>query len=248
MLDAYARPDLYDADHARYDEDVAFYVSRASEARVVLELGAGTGRVTLPMSDAGARVIAVDRSAPMLEVLARRAGGAVETRCEDFCARTWKAAKFDLAVAANDTLSRCDAPSRVLRALWTAAAPGARLVFDVYVATAAVRRLDWRPLRREVEVDGRRFTVEERVTWDGVALRTRAAWTSADERVVLAGASRLATAGAWRRWLRATGWEVLAEHADFDGTTARRSDVKRVWTAQPLGCGPVACQLGDGHR
>jgi SAM-dependent methyltransferase len=235
VLDAYARPDLYDADHARYDEDVAFYVSRASEARVVLELGAGTGRVTLPMSAAGARVIAVDRSAPMLEVLARRAGGAVETRCEDFCARSWRAATFELAVVANDTLSRCEAPSRVLRALRTAAAPGGRLVFDVYVATAAVRRLDWRPHRREVDVDGRRFTVEERVTWDGVALRTHAAWTNGDERVVLVGASRLVSAGTWRGWLRAAGWEIVAEHADFDGTPARRSDVKRVWTARPRG-------------
>jgi len=50
--------------------DVAFYVDeagRAGEGREVLEVGSGTGRLTLPLARAGHRVIGVDQSSAMLQ-------------------------------------------------------------------------------------------------------------------------------------------------------------------------------------
>lgn len=56
-----------------FPDDVAFYRSRLPRAGAsVLELGCGTGRVTLPLASAGAHVFGIDHSAAMLEVLERK--------------------------------------------------------------------------------------------------------------------------------------------------------------------------------
>jgi SAM-dependent methyltransferase len=72
----------YDSIAELYDEDmgasapagdVDFYLAHARDAGgPVLELGCGTGRITLPLSAAGCRVIGADRSPAMLQVLRRK--------------------------------------------------------------------------------------------------------------------------------------------------------------------------------
>jgi ubiquinone/menaquinone biosynthesis C-methylase UbiE len=58
----------YDLEHAGLTADVALYVELARGAGgPVLELGCGTGRVLAPLVRAGATVVGVDCSAPMLE-------------------------------------------------------------------------------------------------------------------------------------------------------------------------------------
>lgn len=61
-------------------EDIPFYVDLAREAaragQAVLELGCGTGRVTLPIAQAGVEIVGLDNAAPMLDVARRKAGGA----------------------------------------------------------------------------------------------------------------------------------------------------------------------------
>jgi len=72
--DAYAP--FYDWENARTlgRRDVPFWTRIASDAiGPVLELGCGTGRVTLPIARAGIHIVGVDRSAPMLERAQRRA-------------------------------------------------------------------------------------------------------------------------------------------------------------------------------
>jgi SAM-dependent methyltransferase len=67
--ETYARyADIYDALFDGLHEDVAFYLARAGEPGVgrVLELGAGTGRVTKALLEAGHRVTAIDLSPEML--------------------------------------------------------------------------------------------------------------------------------------------------------------------------------------
>ncbi len=66
----YARiADLYDA-FVRSDIDMPFWLNEAQQTNgEVLELMAGTGRVTLPLVKAGVRLTCVDFSSEMLEVL-----------------------------------------------------------------------------------------------------------------------------------------------------------------------------------
>jgi ubiquinone/menaquinone biosynthesis C-methylase UbiE len=60
---------FYDWENARTlgRRDVPFWRTLAGQARgPVLELGCGTGRISLPLGRAGVRLVGVDRSAPML--------------------------------------------------------------------------------------------------------------------------------------------------------------------------------------
>lgn len=60
-------PPLYDAHHKLYQEDIPFWLGLAAEAGdPILELGCGTGRVSLPLAHAGYTVYALDRDATML--------------------------------------------------------------------------------------------------------------------------------------------------------------------------------------
>jgi SAM-dependent methyltransferase len=61
-------------------DDIPFYVDLAREAAAaglrVLELGCGTGRVTIPIAEAGVEITGLDNSPPMLAVAERKARAA----------------------------------------------------------------------------------------------------------------------------------------------------------------------------
>src|SRR6185436_9322173 len=70
---------IYDPWSRSVVEDVEFYVAEARKAvgraggGPVVELGVGTGRIAIPVAEAGVAVIGVDSSAGMLEVCRARA-------------------------------------------------------------------------------------------------------------------------------------------------------------------------------
>ena len=82
-----AMADLYDLAYGDYVEDIDFYenLARATDGPV-LELGVGTGRVAIPLAQAGHDVVGVDQSASML-VRARENLAAVRLR--RVCGKTW---------------------------------------------------------------------------------------------------------------------------------------------------------------
>jgi len=66
---------FYDWENAQTVQrrDVAFWQRLAAAADgPVLELGCGTGRITVPVARDGSRVVGIDRSAPMLDRAARK--------------------------------------------------------------------------------------------------------------------------------------------------------------------------------
>ena len=66
-------PAYYAQTYARRSEDVAYYTDLARRARgPILEYGIGSGRIAIPMARAGATVVGIDHSRPMLGELARR--------------------------------------------------------------------------------------------------------------------------------------------------------------------------------
>jgi ubiquinone/menaquinone biosynthesis C-methylase UbiE len=63
--------DLYDA-YARTDFDVPFFCEEAEGCTNVLELMSGTGRLSIPLLEAGVPLSCLDSSAEMLAVLRRK--------------------------------------------------------------------------------------------------------------------------------------------------------------------------------
>jgi SAM-dependent methyltransferase len=80
MSDIYRRPDEYDLEHVGDEEDVIFYVglARSLHPKSVLELACGTGRITVPLAEEGARsgftVVGLDSEANMLKQARDKAG------------------------------------------------------------------------------------------------------------------------------------------------------------------------------
>jgi SAM-dependent methyltransferase len=76
--------EAYDGSPEIPQEDIPFYVDLAKEVAAsgqsVLELGCGTGRITIPIALAGVDVVGLDRSHFMLEVARRKSQGIKNVR------------------------------------------------------------------------------------------------------------------------------------------------------------------------
>lgn len=129
--------DLYDLEHADYIEDVELLLELADLGEgPILELGCGTGRVLLPLAEAGYEVTGVDSSQPMLDVAASRshqAGLPVSLVNGDMSRiAAIPGGPFGMVIASLNSIMHLDAPGQ--RSMVTSAhgalAPGGRLVID----------------------------------------------------------------------------------------------------------------------
>jgi SAM-dependent methyltransferase len=68
LAQLYTHPDDFDLEHLGESEDVEFYVNLAKRLRPrrILELACGTGRVTIPLAEAGFEVVGVDNEPEMV--------------------------------------------------------------------------------------------------------------------------------------------------------------------------------------
>jgi SAM-dependent methyltransferase len=74
MVNAYDWPDYYDWTSTGLDHDLTYYVELAQQTGgPVLELGCGTGRITLAIARAGIKVVGLDLSSAMLAKAKRKA-------------------------------------------------------------------------------------------------------------------------------------------------------------------------------
>ena len=146
----YADAALYDYEYRRRRADVQWYRDLARRvlggAGSVLELGCGSGRVSVPLARDGHRVVALDQSQPMLDALeARRARlpAAVRERIEavrgdlrDFALRR----RFPLVIAAFNVLEHLYTRVELeacLRAVRRHLAPDGLFAFDVQLPDPA---------------------------------------------------------------------------------------------------------------
>lgn len=140
-VDLYADAELYDLVHDGYRDDLGFYRRLADDhGGPVLEIGAGSGRVTRELALAGHAVVAVEPAAAM------RARGVARLARDGLAERvTWVAAdvrelalasRFALAIApfhALMHLERLDDQDAALRRLRDHLRPGGAFATDVYV-------------------------------------------------------------------------------------------------------------------
>ncbi len=135
--------DVYDSIYSHVRGDVPFYVDEALKSGgPVLELGCGTGRVTLPMAQAGVDVVGLDSSPRMLEAARKKmslldeGSGRVTLVNADMRDFETAAGGFSLVVVPFRgflcLLSAAD-QMRTLANVRRHLAPGGRLVFNVFV-------------------------------------------------------------------------------------------------------------------
>lgn len=135
---------LYDHEYRRRRADVRWYVDLAARlcgpAGRILELGCGTGRVTVPLARAGHRVTALDHEPAMLaglEARRRKLPAAVAARITPVVGdlRTVDVAgRFDLVIAAFNVFEHLYTRGEVdacLRAASRRLGPDGHLAFDV---------------------------------------------------------------------------------------------------------------------
>ncbi len=155
----YADAALYDHEYRRRRADVTFYRelakrTAASQSGIeILELGAGSGRVTIPLARDGHHVIALDQSPPMLARLRERVAALpvasrdrVEVVAGDLCTfELPETTKVPLAIAAFNVLEHLYTRGEVdacLRRVSEYLGPGGLFAFDVQMPD-----LEW--LRRD---------------------------------------------------------------------------------------------------
>lgn len=147
--------DVYDDDMGRNvgGEDIAFYVDRCTGAgdEPVLELGCGTGRITLPLVTSGRTVVGVDRSAAMLERLRAKADAVLtpaersrlEWRRADMadCRLGRRFARVLCPYSAFTYLVDDERRARALAGVRRHLVPRGLFVLDVFVPDARVRAM-----------------------------------------------------------------------------------------------------------
>lgn len=165
----YERPGDYDLEHEGDDEDIAFYLRLLADwkPRRVVELAAGSGRVTIPLARAaaerGTEIIGLEREGPMLDEGLRKQAELDEDarRCLTFVAgdmREWRTdPPCDLVIAPCSSLSHLlplDEQIAAWRSAYDNLEEGGRFVVDLTMPNlAAFAESMQTPPRTLLEVD-----------------------------------------------------------------------------------------------
>ena len=215
LYDRIAR--FYDPWSRSVTEDVGFYVDHALESGgPVVELAVGTGRIAIPMAEAGIDVIGVDSSEQMLTVARASAEAAGVAKRLDLRLGDLRdppvSERVPLVVCPFRSLLHMETEAEKLRALRAARsllAPGGTYVFDVFSPSpediAETHDL-W--LEREPGIF-------ERAVWDEAARTLSLSVRSGDDEATF-GLHWL-SAPEWLRLLDEARLEVEELYGWFDG-------------------------------
>ena len=205
---------LYDRIAGFYDpwsrsvtEDVGFYVDQAlASGGPVVELAVGTGRIAVPVAQAGISVIGVDSSPGMLAV-ARDAGAAagvadrLDLRVGDLREPPVQE-RVPLVICPFRSLLHMETENEKLRALVAARSllePEGRYVFDVFA-----------PSRDDIDETHDRWLEREPGIFE------RAVWDEGSRTLSLSVRSGDAFATFGLHWLSAPEWLLLLDQAGFE--------------------------------
>jgi SAM-dependent methyltransferase len=198
---------IYDPWSRSVVEDIDFYVEHAlASGGPVVELAVGTGRIAVPIAQAGIAVIGVDASPGMLAVAREAADAAgvghlVDLRVGDL-ADPPVSERVPLVICPFRSLLHMDSEAAKLRALEAARSllePGGRFVFDVFT-----------PSREDIEETHGRWLERE------PGIEELAVWDEASRTLSLSVRSHDTSATFRLHWLSEPEWVALLERAGFE--------------------------------
>ena len=214
LYDRIAR--IYDPWSRSVTEDVGFYVDQArAYGGPVVELAVGTGRIAVPIAEAGVPVIGIDASPEMLAIARQAASAAgveelVELRVGDI-ANPPVSERVPLAICPFRSLLHMedeDAKLSALRAARGLLAPDGHFVFDVFA-----------PSPEDIEETHDRWWerepgIFERAVWDENTRTLSLSVRSGD--VSATFALHWLSLPEWLRLLELAGFRVEATYGWFD--------------------------------
>ena len=136
--------EIYDSVYSYVREDIPFYVEAALESGgPVLELGCGTGRVSIPVAEAGVEIVGLDSSKAMLDVARRKSQGLasgsgsltlLQADMRDFSLDRDKSFKL-VVIPFRGFLSllTVEDQTKTLLNVKRHLAPGGKLIFNIFV-------------------------------------------------------------------------------------------------------------------
>jgi len=235
-------------------QDVAFYRDAARDfGDPVLELGCGTGRVTMALAQAGKRVTGLDLSERMLERAVKKRAALFTEERERIHLVQGDMARFDL----GETFRLVIIPFRPFQHLLEVheqmnclecarkhLAPGGRLILDVF-QTDAERMHDPVHMREMLvteynTADGRRVQITERVTAfhraeqinDVEMIFSVVHPGGRQERMVFAWPLRYFFRYEVEHLLARCGFQVVAQYGNFDRTPILDDSPEMIFVAE----------------
>ena len=244
--------EIYDPVFSYVVDDIPFYVEEATRAGgAVLELGCGTGRVSIPIAQAGVDVVGIDSSSTMLTRAREKSRKAATLNLKLLRAdmRDFNiSSKFNLVIIPFRgllSLLSVDDEIRTLMNIKRHLAPGGKLVFDIFVPdlNMMVQGGDVPYHFRDV-IDtetGKHLVVWNQANYDAfsqvMSIRTTIEQLDDSGRV----SSKMYRDFALRyifRWemqhlLGLCGYDVRALYGDFVRSEFREDSAEMVWVASP---------------
>ncbi len=250
--DAWA--EIYDSVFSYVVDDIPFYVEESTLAGgTVLELGCGTGRVSIPIAQAGVNVVGIDSSSAMLTRAREKSREAGTPNLKLLCAdmRNFNiSSKFDLVIIPFRgllSLLSVDDEIRTLMNIKRHLAPGSKLIFDIFVPDLNMMVQDGDvPYHFRDVIDretGKHLIIWNQANYDAfsqvMSIRTTIEQLDDSGRV----SSKMYRDFALRyifRWemhhlLGICGYDVRALYGDYERGQFRENSTEMVWVASPQG-------------
>lgn len=256
----YARPSLhveaYDVLHASVPggDDLAFFTALAREVGgPILELGCGTGRLTIPLAEAGFAIVGLDRSGPMV-ALARGRVARTDPAARERIAlvegdmRSYELGQtFGLVFAAFRVFMALTDPEAQLEALAAARRhlrPNGRLALDVFDPRLDMLSPGTHPLERRLSgtlpsgnrIEAGPFERTNDALSQVLVERWRFLEIGPDGQVLRDEEETLTLRWTYRHEMRhllsRAGFEVLAEYGDYAGGPPAYG-AEQIWVARP---------------
>ncbi len=235
-------------------QDVAFYRGAAREfGDPILELGCGTGRITMALAEEGKRITGLDLSGRMLEGAAKKRAALFTEERERVHLVQGDMARFDLGEKFRlviipfrpfQHLLEVQEQLNCLECVRKHLAPGGRLVLDVF-QTDAERMHDPVHMRESLVIeykttDGRQVRISERVAAfhraeqinDVEMIYSVVYPDGRKERLVFAWPLRYFFRYEVEHLLVRCGFRIAAEYGNFDRTPIRDDSPEMIFVAE----------------